>query len=54
VAGVEIAELRSLERALKLNMQRLQVDPAMLISSPTRANTLKTRTLTAMPGECFA
>jgi ATP-dependent RNA helicase RhlE len=55
VAGIEIAELRSLERALKVNMQRLQIDSALSPLSPsTRGNTLKTRTLTAMPGECFA
>ncbi len=54
VAGAEVLELRHIERALKLRIERLELDP----SSPDRPkrvvqNTLASRTLTALPGEVF-
>jgi ATP-dependent RNA helicase RhlE len=54
VAGGEVLELRHIERALKLKIQRLQIDSA----NPTQPkrivqNTLASRTLTALPGEVF-
>jgi ATP-dependent RNA helicase RhlE len=53
-AGAEVMELRQIERALKLKMERLQIDMAMA-GSPKRMiqNTLTSRTLTALPGEVF-
>ncbi len=52
-AGAEVLELRQIERALKLKMERLQTDTAA--EPPTRMiqNTLASRTLTALPGEVF-
>ena len=54
VTGVEVIELRNLERTLKLRMERLQVD-ASASDRPKRViqNTLASRTLTALPGEVF-
>ena len=54
VAGAEILELRSIERKLKLRIERMQLDK----SGPKRErrvveNTLASRTLTALPGEVF-
>ncbi|MBZ5572782.1 MAG: DEAD/DEAH box helicase [Acidobacteriia bacterium] len=54
VTGVEVIELRNIERTLKLRMDRMQIDP----SAPERPrrmvqNTLASRTLTALPGEVF-
>jgi ATP-dependent RNA helicase RhlE len=53
VAGGEVLELRHIERALKLKIERLQVDAEG--SQPARVvqNTLASRTLTALPGEVF-
>jgi ATP-dependent RNA helicase RhlE len=53
VAGGEVLELRHIERALKLKIERLQLDAAT--SQPARViqNTLASRTLTALPGEVF-
>jgi ATP-dependent RNA helicase RhlE len=54
VAGVEVLELRNIERTLKLRIERKQVDPSA--AEPPRRliqNTLATRTLTALPGEVF-
>ncbi len=53
VAGGEVLELRHIERALKLKIERLQLDAAT--SQPARViqNTLTSRTLTALPGEVF-
>jgi ATP-dependent RNA helicase RhlE len=52
VAGVEILELRNIERALQLKIERGQMRsdgvPRRLIQ-----NTLASRTLTALPGEVF-
>ncbi len=55
VAGAEVIELRHIERALKLRIERRQIDSATS-GAPTRVvqNTLASRTLTALPGEVFA
>jgi len=52
VAGAEVMELRQIERALKLKIERRQFDSEGL---PKRIvqNTLASRTLTALPGEVF-
>jgi len=53
-AGVEIVELRNIERTLKLRIERMQIDPSGA-PQPKRhvQNTLASRTLTALPGEVF-
>jgi len=53
-AGAEVLELRQIERALKLKIERLKAD-AMEAAMPRRMiqNTLASRTLTALPGEVF-
>src|SRR6202035_6176701 len=53
-AGVEVVELRNIERTLKLRIERLQMDPSGA-APPKRfvQNTLASRTLTALPGEVF-
>jgi ATP-dependent RNA helicase RhlE len=52
VSGAEVFELRSIERALKLRIQRKEI---VVRSAPRPAATssLRSRTLTAMPGEVF-
>ena len=53
-AGAEVMELRQIERALKLKIERLQIWAEM--EGPPRRliqNTLASRTLTALPGEVF-
>src|SRR5246500_1642742 len=52
-AGSEVMELRTIERALKLKIERKQIDAAA--EQPRRfvENTLASRTLTALPGEVF-
>ena len=54
VAGAEVVELRQIERALKLRIERRQMD-ASGMEQPRRVvqNTLASRTLTALPGEVF-
>jgi ATP-dependent RNA helicase RhlE len=54
VAGAEVLELRHIERALKLKIERRQIDSEGL-EQPRRViqNTLASRTLTALPGEVF-
>ena len=54
VAGVEVLELRQIERTLKLRIERQQLDPATS-DRPKRVvqNTLQSRTLSALPGEVF-
>src|SRR3954471_20430431 len=54
VAGVEVMELRHIERTLKLKIDRVQIDSAAS-AQPRRIvqNTLASRTLTALPGEVF-
>ena len=58
VTGVEVLELRNIERTLNLRIERKQVDASASASSndqPKRfvQNTLASRTLTALPGEVF-
>ena len=54
VSGVEVVELRHIERILKLKIARKQIslDVAFVEARPTR-NTLSSRTLLRMPGEVF-
>jgi len=54
VTGVEVLELRNIERTLKLRIERKQVNAAAS-DRPKRfvENTLASRTLTALPGEVF-
>jgi ATP-dependent RNA helicase RhlE len=54
VAGVEVVELRNIERTLKLKIERLQADRNGE-TQPKRfvENTLASRTLTRLPGEVF-
>ena len=54
VAGAEVVELRQIERKLKLQIERKQLDGSGM-ERPKRVvqNTLATRTLTALPGEVF-
>jgi len=54
VSGAEIAELRSIERALKLKIVRKQFSSSGRISAPAIQNTLQTRTLSRMKGEVFS
>jgi ATP-dependent RNA helicase RhlE len=54
VSGAEIAELRSIERALKLKIVRKQFSSSGRISGPAIQNTLQTRTLSRMKGEVFS
>ncbi len=53
-AGVEVVELRNIERTLKLRIERMQMDQSGA-TQPRRSvqNTLASRTLTALPGEVF-
>jgi len=54
VAGVEVMDLRQIERTLQLRIERKQLDP-FADERPKRLvqNTLVSRTLTALPGEVF-
>jgi ATP-dependent RNA helicase RhlE len=54
VTGVEVLELRNIERTLKLRIERKQINAAAN-DRPKRfvENTLASRTLTALPGEVF-
>jgi ATP-dependent RNA helicase RhlE len=54
VAGAEVLELRTIERALKLRIERMQFE-ASSPDLPQRIikNTLPSRTLTRLPGEVF-
>lgn len=55
VAGAEVIELRQIERALKLKIERKRFDSATsVVSTRVVQNTLASRTLTALPGEVFA
>ncbi|MGH9644909.1 MAG: DEAD/DEAH box helicase, partial [Terriglobales bacterium] len=53
-AAAEVLELRNIERALKLRIERMQLDSSVP-DRPRRIiqNTLASRTLTALPGEVF-
>jgi ATP-dependent RNA helicase RhlE len=55
VTGVEVLDLRNIERTLKLRIERKQVDASASEQRPKRfiENTLASRTLTALPGEVF-
>jgi ATP-dependent RNA helicase RhlE len=54
VAGVEVMELRQIERTLQLRIEREQLDPSVDERPKRRIqNTLVSRTLTALPGEVF-
>ncbi len=53
VSGAEVFELRSIERALKLRIVRKEIAPGDF-TVPKPRNTLRSRTLTALPGEVFA
>jgi ATP-dependent RNA helicase RhlE len=54
VAAAEVLELRHIERALQLRIERMRMDPSGS-EQPKRVvqNTLASRTLTALPGEVF-
>jgi ATP-dependent RNA helicase RhlE len=52
VAGAELLELKAIERTLKLNIERKTMDLANA-RVPESKDTLKTRTLTRLPGEVF-
>jgi ATP-dependent RNA helicase RhlE len=54
VTGVEVMELRKIERTLQLRIERKQIDMGAS-EQPRRIiqNTLASRTLTALPGEVF-
>jgi len=53
-AGPEVLELRTIERALQLRIERVQLESSAY-DGPKRIvqNTLASRTLTALPGEVF-
>jgi ATP-dependent RNA helicase RhlE len=54
VAGAEVLELRNIERALKLRIERMQINSSAVdVPRRTIQNTLTSRTLTALPGEVF-
>ncbi len=53
VSGAEVFELNSIERALKLRITRKEMATGDIPAPETR-NTLRSRTLIAMPGEVFA
>src|SRR5208283_951876 len=55
VTGVEVLDLRNIERTLKLRIERKQVNASACEQRPKRfvENTLASRTLTALPGEVF-
>jgi ATP-dependent RNA helicase RhlE len=58
VSGAEVSELRQIERALKLRIERKRINSReteqMSRQAPARRDTLAGRTLVEMPGECFA
>jgi ATP-dependent RNA helicase RhlE len=55
VSGAEVAELRAIERALKLRITRKQLSGAdRIVPDRPVHNTLPSRTLTAMAGEVFS
>jgi ATP-dependent RNA helicase RhlE len=54
VSGAEVLELRQIERALKLRIERKQIESGNFVRPPRcRQNSLASRTLTEMPGEIF-
>lgn len=54
VSGAEIGELRSMERALKLNIARRHLNRGTPRPQSAIRNTLQTRTLSRLPGEVFS
>ena len=52
-AGIEVLELRQIERTLKLKIERMPTDLASGLPRRMIQNTLASRTLTALPGEVF-
>ncbi len=54
VSGAEIAELRSIERALKLKIARKQMNSGGKIMTRIVRDTLPKRSLSRMPGEIFS
>ncbi|MGB9253332.1 MAG: C-terminal helicase domain-containing protein, partial [Candidatus Korobacteraceae bacterium] len=54
VSGAEIAELRSIERALKLKIARKQMNSGGKIMTRIVRDTLPKRSLSRMPGEVFS
>ena len=54
VCGAEIGELRSMERALKLQITRRKLGAGSRQATPVVQNTLSTRTLSRLPGEIFS
>jgi len=54
VSGAEVAELRSIERALKVKIARKQLNHDQRRPQRALRNTLSTRTLSRMPGEVFS
>ncbi len=58
VSGAEVSELRQIERALKLRIERKQISSRETEETnrqvPARRDTLAGRTLRALPGEVFA
>jgi ATP-dependent RNA helicase RhlE len=54
VSGAEVAELRSIERALKLKIVRKQIGNRLPTTAVVIEDTLPTRTLSRMPGEIFS
>ncbi len=55
VTGVEVLDLRNIERTLKLRIERKQINAFHENDRPKRSiqNTLASRTLTRLPGEVF-
>jgi ATP-dependent RNA helicase RhlE len=55
VTGVEVLDLRNIERTLKLRIERKQINASHENDRPKRSiqNTLASRTLTRLPGEVF-
>lgn len=54
ISGAEVFELRAMERALKLKIDRKEITSTGNAPMRTVRNTLSSRSLTAMPGEVFA
>ncbi|HLH07206.1 MAG TPA: DEAD/DEAH box helicase [Terriglobales bacterium] len=55
VSSAEMLELKNIEKALKLRLERKRMDRERLaVKGAARVNTLASRTLAAMPGEVFA
>jgi len=53
VSGAEVVELRHIERALKLRIERKTIEENGFVRPVRAASLLRSRTLTPMPGEIF-